>query len=245
MTKERYWELDAARCLAILLMIGYHVLFQLSFFKTGLVPWFDPYVMTGAPIAALFVTIAGISLILQAGKVESVPKAAKKLFFRGLYVLLFGLLITFATWILFPNQVVVFGILHLIGTATILAIPFVVLKMKPYIPFGFGVICILISPLLEYIRGPAFLIPLGIRPVGFATLDYEPLIPWFGVMLIGVTLGMYLYRNGKRCTFLEKLPAMPGILSPFCFLGRHSLAVYLIHQPIIFGILWLLGLVSL
>ena len=245
MAKERYWELDAARGLAIVLMIGYHVLFQLSFFRTGLVPWFDPYVMTGAPIAALFVTIAGISLILQTGKEKNTLTASRKLFIRGIYILCFALLITAVSWLLFPQQVIVFGILHLIGTATILSIPFAVLQMKPFIPFGFGIICILISPLLAYIRGPAFLIPFGIRPVGFATLDYEPLIPWFGVMLVGLALGMHLYRGGVRSPLLKRLPPMPKTLSPLCFLGRHSLAVYLIHQPIIFAVLWFTGLAAL
>lgn len=56
----RYWELDAGRGVAILLMIGYHVLFQLSFFAPGFVPWFNPYVLTGAPIAFLFVVIVGV-----------------------------------------------------------------------------------------------------------------------------------------------------------------------------------------
>lgn len=245
MRKERYWELDAARGTAILLMIGYHVLFQLSFFGTDLVPWFNPYVLTGAPIAALFITIAGISLVLQTGKEKNTLATSRKLFVRGIYILCFALLITVVSWLLFPEQVIVFGILHLIGTATILSIPFAVLRMKPFIPLGFGIICILISPLLAYIRGPAFLIPFGIRPVGFTTLDYEPLIPWFGVMLIGLAVGMYLYRDGIRSPLLEKLPPMPKTLSPLCFLGRHSLAVYLIHQPVIFAVLWLTGLAVL
>lgn len=245
MTKERYYELDAARGVSILLMIGYHVLFQLSYFGSGAVLWFNPYVMTGAPIAFLFVTIAGISLILQTGKIESIPQASKKLFIRGVYILVFALIITIATFLLFPNQVIVFGILHLIGTATILAIPFVVMKMKPYIPFGIGLICIAISPFVDMVRGPAFLLPLGIKPIGFATLDYEPLIPWFGVMLIGITIGMYLYKDGKRASFFEKLPPMPKAISPLAYLGRHSLVIYMIHQPVIFGVLYLLGLISL
>lgn len=245
MVKERYWELDAARGIAILLMIGYHVLFQLSFFNTGLVLWFNPYIMTGAPIATLFILIAGISLVLQTGKEKNILLASKKLIIRGVYILCFAALITVVSWLLFPQQVIVFGILHLIGTATILSIPFVVLKMKPYIPLGCGLICVLISPLLEYIRGPAYLIPFGIRPEGFATLDYEPLIPWFGVMLIGLTLGLYLYPNGIRSGILDKLPKLPKIVAPISFLGRHSLVTYLIHQPIIFLVLWFSGLVAL
>ena len=102
----RYWELDACRGVAILLMIGYHVLFQISFFDPALLPWFDPYVFTGAPIAFLFVTIAGISLILFTAKEESLPKTVQKMFVRGVYILFFAAVITIASWLLFPSEVV-------------------------------------------------------------------------------------------------------------------------------------------
>lgn len=241
----RYWELDTSRGVAILLMIGYHVLFQLSFFAPERIPWFNPYVMTGAPIAFLFVTIAGISLVLFTAKESSQPKATKKMFVRGIYILCFAAVITAASWLIFPSRMVVFGILHLIGCATILSIPFVVLKIRGWITFSFGIIVIAISPLLAYVRGPAFLIPFGITPVGFTTLDYEPLIPWFGVLLIGVALGSVLYKGGVRCKVLEQLGEMPKAAAPVAFLGRHSLLIYLIHNPIIFGILFALGFVSL
>ncbi|MDV0442924.1 heparan-alpha-glucosaminide N-acetyltransferase [Methanorbis rubei] len=241
----RYWELDAARGVAILLMIAYHIFFQLSFFAPTMIPWFNPYVMTGAPIAFLFVTIAGASLILFTAKEANIPKAAKKMFVRGLYILCFAAVITVASWILFPSETVVFGILHLIGCATILAIPFVVLKISPKITAAFGIVIIAISPLLSLVRGPAILIPFGITPVGFASLDYEPLIPWFGVMLVGVALGMIFYKGGVRQYFLQKFGEMPRAASPLAFFGRHSLIIYLIHNPIIFGVLVLVGIAPL
>ncbi|MDR0980582.1 MAG: DUF1624 domain-containing protein [Methanocalculaceae archaeon] len=241
----RYWELDTGSGVAILLMIGYHVLFQLSFFAPDQIPWFNPYVLTGAPIAFLFVTIAGVSLILFTAKENSLPKAARKMFVRGIYILCFAAVITMASWLIFPSEMIVFGILHLIGCATIFAIPFVVLKISGWITFGFGIIIIAVSPLLDYVRGPAFLIPFGITPVGFATLDYEPLIPWFGVLLIGVALGSVLYKGGVRCKALAGLGEMPKAAAPVAFLGRHSLLIYLIHNPIIFVILFAAGFVSL
>lgn len=240
----RYWELDVGRGIAILLMIGYHVLFQLSFFAPELVPWFNPYILTGAPIAFLFVTIAGISLILFTAREDSLPAAAKKMFVRGIYILCFAAGITAASWLIFPAETIVFGILHLIGCATILATPFVVLKIRPLITFVFGLVVIAISPLLAWVRGPAFLIPLGIQPVGFATLDYEPLIPWFGVLLLGVAAGSVLYAGGVRCRTLERLGEMPKAALPVAYLGRHSLLIYLIHNPIIFMILFVAGFVS-
>ena len=245
MKESRYFELDAARGVALILMIVYHILFCLYFFGTGLISWFDPYVMSGAPIAFLFVVIAGISLVLSVGRDTSPVKSAKKLFFRGLYILCFAVIVTLVTWLIYPEEVVVFGILHLIGCATILAIPFVVMKVKPFISLAFGMICIVLSPIISMLRGPAFLLPFGIMYNGFATLDYEPLIPWFGVMLLGVALGSVIYKGGVRHGILTKLGTMPRAFSPLCFIGRHTLIIYLIHVPIIIGVMMLLGLVTL
>jgi len=245
MRGSRYFELDAARGIALILMILYHILFCLYFFGTGLVPWFNPFTMSGAPIAFLFIVIAGISLVLSTGRETSPVRAAKKLFFRSLYLLCVAAVITIVTWLVYPAETVVFGILHLIGVATILAIPFVVLKVKPYVPLVFGIICIALSPLVSMLRGPAFLIPFGITYNGFATLDYEPLIPWFGVVLLGVALGLIIYKDGVRHGILTRIGEMPRVLAPICFLGRHTLIIYLVHVPIIIAVLFLLGLVSL
>ena len=73
--------------------------------------------------------------------------------------------------------------------------------------------------------------PLGIHPASFWSVDYEPLFPWMGCVLIGMGLGEYLYHDGLR-QFV--VPDIPGIIvQPLAFLGRHSLLIYLIHQPII------------
>ncbi len=245
MRGSRYFELDAARGIALILMIIYHILFCLYFFGTGLVPWFNQFTMSGAPIAFLFIVIAGVSLVLSTGRETSPVRAAKKLFFRSLYLLCVAAVITIVTWLVYPAETVVFGILHMIGVATILAIPFVVLKVKPYVPLVFGIICIVLSPLVSMLRSPACLLPFGITYNGFATLDYEPLIPWFGVVLLGVSLGQVIYPGGVRHGILTRIGEMPRLLAPLCFLGRHTLIIYLVHVPIIIAVLFLFGLVSL
>ena len=245
MRGSRYFELDAARGIALILMILYHILFSLYFFQTGVATWFDPYTMSGAPIAFLFVVIAGISLVLSTGREKNPVRAAKKLFFRGLYILCFAAVVTIVTWLVYPEEVVVFGILHMIGISTIISIPFVVMKVKPYVPLAFGIICIVLSPIVSLLRGPAFLIPFGITYNGFATLDYEPLVPWFGVVLLGVALGSVIYKDGVRHGLLTRLGEMPRCFGPLCFIGRHTLIIYLVHVPVIIGVLVLLGLVTL
>ncbi len=154
-------------------------------------------------------------------------------------------MVTLVTWFVYSDEVVVFGILHMIGTATIISIPFVVMKVKLYIPLVVGLICIALSPIVSMLRGPAFLIPFGITYNGFATLDYEPLIPWFVIVLLGVALGSVIYKDGVRYGILTRLGEMPRGFSPLCFIGRHTLIIYLVHVPIIIGVLFLFGLVSL
>lgn len=229
---NRYYELDAFRGVALILMIAYHVMFCLYFF-TDAVPWFNPLKYSGAPIAFMFIFIAGVSLVLSAGKKDDPVKTSKKLFFRGLYVLAFALIVSAATFIVYPSGFVVFGVLHLIGVGTVLAIPFVVLNVRARSIFIIGVVAVALSFVVSLIRGPAFLIPFGIVPAGFYTIDYEPLFPWFGVMMLGVALGSVAYKGGVRCKLFEKFGSMPRCLKPLCFIGRHTLPVYMIHVPII------------
>ena len=121
----RYYEVDAVRGTALLLMVLYHILFCLYFF--GIIRWFDPQAVSGAAGAAVFIFIAGLSLILAGRKPARTVK-------RGLQLLFFALIITAVTGIIYPQGFVVFGILHLIGCGTILAIPFLSGKVQWFIP---------------------------------------------------------------------------------------------------------------
>ena len=79
-----------------------------------------------------------------------------------------------------------------------------------------------------------WLLPLGIHSPEFASYDYFPLVPWFGVFLAGAALGKWAYAPGRSL-----LPLSPR--ETFInFAGRHSLLIYLVHQPVIMGVLYLL-----
>jgi len=233
----RYYEVDTLRGIAIIAMIIYHVLFCLYFF-TDILPWFNPTTFSGAPIAATFVGIAGLSLVLA-------QKSPIKNIKRGLYILIFALIVSVVTWIFYPSGFVVFGVLHLIAFGTMIVIPFLSSKVKWYIPLIVGIVIIILGCFTSqmYVSTP-LLVPLGIVFPGFYTIDYEPLIPWIGIMLIGVVVGKLLYPNGKRISALDKLGDMPKALKPLCFIGKHSLVIYLVHVPIIIIIFMLTGLAS-
>jgi uncharacterized membrane protein len=135
----------------------------------------------------------------------------------------------------------VFGVLHCIGLSILLAYPLIRFRNFPLI---LGVLCIILGIALRVtvIVDFPWLLWLGFVPSGFYTLDYFPLLPWFGVVLIGIFLGNTFYQNNTRKVSLNDHSGF--ILSRvLCFLGRHSLIIYLLHQLLIVGLLYVIPLV--
>lgn len=236
---SRLWEIDTARGIAILMMVVYHTVYDLAFF--GLYPvaattgfWrFFAYAT-----ASLFLFIAGVSLVVSHDRAAATLSGfalAKKFLFRGAGIFCLGLLVTLATWLYLHEGFVLFGILHLIGVSVMLS-PLFFRFGKGNIALGLA--CIAAGWLIAGTTGPAFLLPLGITPPGFMSVDYTPLLPWFGMVLIGMGAGASLYAGGTRQFSLNRLPEF--FIAPLSFLGRHSLVIYLLHQPVIILLLGLL-----
>jgi uncharacterized membrane protein len=152
-----------------------------------------------------------------------------------------GLIITLVTWVYPHNGFIMFGILHCIGISILLAYPLIRFRTMPLI---LGILCIILGVFLQITIVVDFpwLLWLGFVPSFFFTLDYFPLLPWFGVVLMGIFLGNSLYQNNKR-KFLLKDHSQFIMNRMICFLGRHSLIIYLLHQLIIVGLLYLFHLV--
>ncbi len=236
----RLWEIDALRGIAVVAMIAYHFSYDLAYFGLFDVGFFRAGIGLDAArlIGGTFISLAGISLTLSYGKAVSSRASGRSLFWkylgRGLRIFSYGLAITLLTWIFLPNEMIVFGILHLIGVSVVLAYPFLNLKLPNVV---LGVTCIALGAFLRGIEvHSAWLVWLGADPTFFMP-DYWPIFPWFGVMLLGVAAGNFLY--GDR-TKLAARP-QPRVVRPLTFLGRHSLTVYLVHQPVLIAALVLLG----
>lgn len=237
----RYPELDGCRGIAIFMMVIFHLVFDLSYFSlcpievsSGFWRYF------GYSTAALFVLIAGVAVSIRSVRIpreDSLFLIALPFIRRGFFLIVIGAGITLVTWIYLQGTgYIIFGILHLIGTATILAPFFFRLKRVVIIP---GILLILAGWLETLPEGPIWLVFTGIHPAGFYSVDYTPLIPWFGVFLVGMAAGYQLYPEGKRAFLLSPrferfflLPAYPG---------RHSLMIYLVHQPVLIGLLMVLS----
>ena len=119
---------------------------------------------------------------------------------------------TFGTWLYLGEGYIVFGILHLIGVSIILA-PFFY-RFGKY-NFVIGAIVILIGFAVTNIPGPVFLLPLGLHPAAWWSVDYEPLFPWFGVVLLGIGIGSVLYPAGSGGSHFRRFRSCGNALSRF------------------------------
>ena len=229
---SRFPEIDITRGIAILMMVIFHTVFDISFF--GIAPvnvatgFWRYFAMT---TAFLFLFIVGISLVVSharsAAKLDRFS-LAKKFLYRGAGILALGLLVTLATWWYLHEGFVIFGILHLIGVSVMLSPLF--FRFGKYNIF-LGLLCIAAGFFVGTFQGPVWLLPFGIYPPSFTSIDYTPLFPWFGVVLIGLGAGEFLYTKGVRHFTMPAVPEQVAV--PLSFLGRHSLILYLIHQPVI------------
>jgi uncharacterized membrane protein len=238
--KGRIWEIDFLRGVAVVMMIVFHALYDLNYFAGYPFAFYAGFWWVFARVTAgIFVFLAGISLTLSYSRAKpklSGSEMTRKYARRGLWIFGWGLLITALTWaLLAENGAIWFGVLHLIGISIILARPLLRFRRLNLV-LGIVFLCVGVY-LGTTLFGFPWLIPLGFKPAGFYTLDYLPIFPWFGIVLLGLFAGNTLYNK----KFNEKDP--PKAAKPVCFLGRHSLFIYLLHQPILIGLLYLLLLV--
>ena len=246
---KRFWEVDSLRGLAIVMMVMFHFIFDLNYFgiysfniHSGFLWWFARIT------ASMFVFLVGVSLSLSYARTTLLNNyiTEKELFLkylkRGLKIFSYGLLITAATWIFIRDGFIVFGILHFIGIAIILE--YVFIKRK-YLNLFLGLAFIAVGIILMGFKFDFYgLLWLGFIPKNFYTVDYFPLLPWLGIVSFGIFLGNTLYEKYVR---QFKLPDLSSnlVVKISSFLGKHSLLIYLIHQPIIIILLFLLGFIDL
>ncbi len=239
----RYWEIDTLRGIAIVEMVIFHFIWDLAYF--GLYqgdPMSGPWQLFARNIAFTFILVMGLSLTLSYSRAKRRAGPASlfpKFFWRGAQIFGLGLLVTVATYFFIGRGFVIFGILHLLGLSIILAYPF--LGRSRWLSLAGGVLAIGAGIYLDrLVVAYPWLIWLGVKQGGIYMVDYYPLLPWFGVALLGIFLGDTLYPDGVRRFNLpdwSRIAPVRGLR----FLGRHSLLIYVIHQPILIGLFILLG----
>jgi uncharacterized membrane protein len=220
--------IDALRGLAICLMIVYHFSFDLRFFRViGADFEHDPFWLGfRAVIVASFMALVGISLVLA----DAAGTSRRKFWQRIALIAACALAATIGSYLVFPRTFIYFGILHCIAVTSVLAWPF---ARRPHLALVLGLAIVAAGLALT---DPVFdqrpLSWLGFTTTKPRTEDYVPLAPWAGVVLIGIAIGHALVNT--RFRVLAPLAAAPRWLR---WLGRHSLVVYMVHQPLLLGAL--------
>jgi len=239
--RDRFIELDVLRGIAIGLMIFLHLLWDLDYF--GVVPLNHELYQIQKIVPLMFFALVGICLAICQQKKKTLSPEKQKQFnkhlaIRGLKICGLGLIITIVSLIFMPDRPVIFGVLHFIGLSIILSIPFLKLKKYNIITAGFAALLGLVIANFT-IENPTVLhLIVGIHQVDVwrYTIDYFPLFPWFSAVLFGIFLGNILYNGNERRFHLPDISNYRPIHA-LSWIGKHSLAIYLAHQPILAAML--------
>lgn len=185
-------------------------------------------------IASSFLFLAGFSLVLA-----HYPKIRFAPFLRRLGVIVAAAaVISVATYWFTPDSWIFFGILHAIAVSSMIGLAFV--RVPPLLTLGVAAIAIVLPALL---RSPSLDAPwfwfLGLSETMPRSNDYVPLLPWIGALLAGIAVARFMVDR-QKLGVLDRLPAGPRWLR---WGGRHSLTVYLLHQPILIAGLYLASFV--
>lgn len=232
--------IDEIRGFLIICMVFYHALYTLSnAFHNHIFSHMFKFFSPIQPIfAAAFIIISGFCCVLSKSNLK-----------RGLKLFVISMLITLFTYVFYPEQIILFGILHMLSISMILygLLKPVLIKIPEYIGV---IICIILFILTFDISlgkiGPYslpldiykidYLFPFGIYNYKFYSADYFPLFPWIFIFFLGSFLGEMGIKNGffecmykKRCKLLS-------------IIGKHTLLIYIVHQPIIYVIIWFVQL---
>ncbi len=237
---SRFWEIDVVRGIAVVLMVLFHLVFDLAYLGIWNVnPYAGGFLLLQRTTAFLFLSLVGVSLALSHFRHPGFGHTLSRFFLLAA----FALSITLVTS-LYPGRVaIVFGVIHFIAVSVLLGWLFVRLPAWTNLAAGL----LLLGQGLAYdatalFTGIAAVMPAMLQPIflflgfpaaGFHSLDYYPLLPWFGLVLVGIAVGKVLYRQSKPVA----KTAIPLVLKPLNWLGKNALAVYLVHQPVLIGLL--------
>jgi len=221
--RNRIELLDLWRSLCLFVMVGFHLCYDLMLF--GVIP---EGVMTSLParliaydVGGCFIFISGICLRFSRNPVR-----------RGFFVFCAGAAVTLVTWLL--HMPVAFGILQLIGICMMLC-GALRERMETRLTGRFLILCLLLFfgtwALTACVTVKTQLLyPLGLHGADFFSADYWPLLPWGFLFLIGMWFGRRIDECRAAPLFSKAFPAW------LTWPGRHSLWVYLLHQPVLYGL---------
>ena len=245
--RPHYGLLDTVRGVCILSMVAYHGMYDLvdifglpSAWYTGL-----PGYIWQQSICWTFILLSGMCWQLSRRHVK-----------RGLLLVGCGAVMTLITWLVMPSQRILYGVLNLLGLSALLLIPLdkVFRKIPAWAGLGGALLLfaltknvsrgslgfegLVLCQLPRWLYATDLLAVVGFPSPSFWSTDYFPLLPWFFLFCAGYFLWSLLDKSPRAKELLR-----PG-LRPLSFLGRHSLVIYLIHQPALMAVFTVLGRIA-
>lgn len=221
-SSSRISEVDLLRVAALILMVLYHFVYDLDTFTPASVNSKTlPWMLVGKSAAFLFIFLSGICSNLSRHPLHN-----------GITLLFWAFLITFITYIAFRETFVRFGILHFLGCMLLL---YPIFKNR-------SKICLILLTFIAIILGiffknifgiGAWLLPFGITYRGFTSIDYFPIFPYSGIFILGILFYRFRYAAIQNSNSYS----LPPIIEK---MSRNSLPIYILHQPILLSILFII-----
>lgn len=218
---RRYPHLDFLRAVAIIAMIIFHIAYDMKMFRMNDLDFHQGF-WFALPRVIAFTFLFCVGMSLHFAHAENFRR--KEFFIRSLKLLASALAISLATYVSYPDNWVYFGTLHCIFLGSVLGVWFVWHRKA-------ALALMLVIVFLQYFAG--YDIKWMSTVFNKPAMDFIPIYPWFWAILLGILVAPWS----------AKVPVLVNSRCPdfFLFLSRHSLKIYLIHQPVIIGALYLLS----
>lgn len=227
--------LDLARTAALVGMAAFHFNFDLVMF--GYLP--PEVIMVGfwplwaRVVASSFLVLSGVGLYLAYGQGVEPKRLARRL----LKIAGAAVVVSIGTRLMFAEQYVFWGILHMIAFGSVAGLLFLRLPVVVTLVVAAGVFWIGQTVALPaFDAGPLLFLGLGV--VRVEAVDYVPVFPWLAPVLVGVALGRMAVKTGVWARIAGVTVSRRSLWDRLALPGRYSLWVYLGHQPVLIGLLW-------
>jgi Predicted membrane protein len=236
----RWAVVDLLRGVAIVSVVAFHLTWDLG--DLGLISWRISAHWSGKvtahSIAGSFLFLVGVSLVLAHRRGIRWRAFCR----RELQLVVLALVITAASAVYQPREIVTFGILHAIAVVSLLAL--LAVRAPRWVPWALAAVSVALPWLVHLPGRSPWISWTGLADGTQPSLDWQPVLPWIALAFVGIGVMRPLVVAAEGGTTVAGLRSWRPASSPtrgLGWLGRHTLAIYVLHQPVLYGALWLLA----
>ncbi|MBO9463244.1 MULTISPECIES: heparan-alpha-glucosaminide N-acetyltransferase [Stappiaceae] len=233
LTNHRILLVDAVRGIAIAGVVLFHVVWDLEL--SGLVrglAFNSVWLLFGRLLAGTFMFLVGVSLVLAHNEELKLKKFAK----RVLVIVTAAFTISIVTSFAFPETYIYFGILHAIAVSSLLGVLF--LRLPPLGALSTGLVFLIVPQFVALdLLNTRWFAWTGLSAFPPPSNDFVPILPWAGLTMIGIFLTKVSLSKNFNSRSAADLPDTQ-LTRSLVWMGRNSLLIYLVHQPLLFGIIF-------